>query len=580
MRTRFTRPAFARLLSLTFVPFPTPGAINKFLARAGPLRSQRRRAPPLCCPAQYPSLSPFAPPDFLNLPAQLKQLQKQKGLEHLQVAIDPKEIDRAHRLGRHATNRHRPIIAKFTFHKNKETVNAPKLKGTDFSIGEDFSQSVRTARRQSAGDQRAKWMRSAARQRSYYCPSRRTLEDAGTRGRHSAEKMTPSGTPIYRKCSYIEEMKNEHKNVTQNKQNGRIWSEGIASSGSTSQRSLTAFSSGETPTRQCRGIPAKSRSQTSPLLWSDDPRREKLRCSCVSVHISASAFAMSMSARIQKVALWHAGPITVSKENAFHGDYATTPALDRCDIEAAADSASILPTALRMLRLTYPATSATAYLDRINKEHPRASFSGLGGTGKEPMLIPVFIVVQLLFPVPHMTRAQQLASLGACALQHLRETSTRASGSSRDKTSAVPLGPVGRRDNEASPGGRGIFDQRREGKQKKEQGKARGTKATEGNKIKRTRETERSLCPGLVRVCARILCAFASAKKSSSQKGATEKEGDVEIPVGSSRGESGAIASGAHLPGEEGVSPREDGLQRKRALRHNSTRMRSWVQRG
>lgn len=153
----------------------------------------------------------------------------------------------------------------------------------------------------SAGDQRAKWMRSAARQRSYYCPSRRTLEDAGTRGRHSAEKMTPSGTPIYRKCSYIEEMKNEHKNVTQNKQNGRIWSEGIASSGSTRQWSLTAFSSGETPTRQCCGIPAKSRSQTSPLLWSDDPRREKLRCSCVSVHISASAFAMSMSARIQKV---------------------------------------------------------------------------------------------------------------------------------------------------------------------------------------------------------------------------------------------------------------------------------------
>ncbi|KAH9367408.1 hypothetical protein HPB48_004003 [Haemaphysalis longicornis] len=98
---------------------------------------------------------------------------------------------------------------------------------------------------------------------------------------------------------------------------------------------------------------------------------------------------------VVQVALWHAGLITVSKGNAFHGDYATTPVLDRCDIEATADSASILSTALRMLRLTHPATSATAYLDRINKEHPRASFSGLGGTGKEPMLIPVFIVVQV-----------------------------------------------------------------------------------------------------------------------------------------------------------------------------------------
>ncbi|KAH9374340.1 hypothetical protein HPB48_017543 [Haemaphysalis longicornis] len=70
-------------------------------------------------------------------------------LEHLQVAIDPKEIYRAHRHGRHAANRHRLIIAKFTFHKTKETVltNDPKLKGTDYSIGEDFSQSVRTTRR-------------------------------------------------------------------------------------------------------------------------------------------------------------------------------------------------------------------------------------------------------------------------------------------------------------------------------------------------------------------------------------------------------------------------------------------------
>ncbi|KAH9378173.1 hypothetical protein HPB48_013281 [Haemaphysalis longicornis] len=92
---------------------------------------------------------------FYNLPdpnpaetnAEAEGLIIRHCVEHLQVAIDPKEIDRAHRLGRHAANRPRPIIGKFTFHKTKETVltNAPKLKGTDFSIGEDFSQSVRTA---------------------------------------------------------------------------------------------------------------------------------------------------------------------------------------------------------------------------------------------------------------------------------------------------------------------------------------------------------------------------------------------------------------------------------------------------
>ncbi|KAH9371975.1 hypothetical protein HPB48_000466 [Haemaphysalis longicornis] len=61
---------------------------------------------------------------FYNLPdpnpaetnAEAEGLIIRHCLEHLQVAIDPKEIDRAHRLGRHAANRNRPIIAKFTFH--------------------------------------------------------------------------------------------------------------------------------------------------------------------------------------------------------------------------------------------------------------------------------------------------------------------------------------------------------------------------------------------------------------------------------------------------------------------------------
>ncbi|XP_077528899.1 uncharacterized protein LOC144141207 [Haemaphysalis longicornis] len=100
-------------------------------------------------------------------------------LEHLQVAIDPKEIDRAHRLGRHAANRHRPIIAKFTFHKTKETVltNAPKLKETDFSIGEDFSQSVRTARRHLVNFAKTKSTKFQIRYKTLHMGSKRYIFD-------------------------------------------------------------------------------------------------------------------------------------------------------------------------------------------------------------------------------------------------------------------------------------------------------------------------------------------------------------------------------------------------------------------
>ncbi|XP_077484391.1 uncharacterized protein LOC144094321 [Amblyomma americanum] len=69
--------------------------------------------------------------------------------ENLDITIDPKEIERAHRLGRHSSERCRPIIVKFTFHKTEESIlkNARKLKDTDYSIGEDFSHSVRKARK-------------------------------------------------------------------------------------------------------------------------------------------------------------------------------------------------------------------------------------------------------------------------------------------------------------------------------------------------------------------------------------------------------------------------------------------------
>nr|XP_037275470.1 uncharacterized protein LOC119168169 [Rhipicephalus microplus] len=68
---------------------------------------------------------------------------------HLNFTLDPKLIERAHRLGRHRHDHKRPIIVKFTFLKTKEEIlsNGRKLNGTKYSIGEDFSESVRKARK-------------------------------------------------------------------------------------------------------------------------------------------------------------------------------------------------------------------------------------------------------------------------------------------------------------------------------------------------------------------------------------------------------------------------------------------------
>ncbi|KAH9375996.1 hypothetical protein HPB48_010199 [Haemaphysalis longicornis] len=68
----------------------------------------------------------------------------------LNVTIDPKEIARAHRLGKIVPGKTRPIIVNFTFFKTRETVlsNAAKLKGTDYSITEDFCTATRSVRRE------------------------------------------------------------------------------------------------------------------------------------------------------------------------------------------------------------------------------------------------------------------------------------------------------------------------------------------------------------------------------------------------------------------------------------------------
>ena len=65
--------------------------------------------------------------------------------------IDEISIERAHRLGKQNANdgKPRPIIAKFTFHKNKESIlsNARTLAGTVFGISQDFPREIVEIRR-------------------------------------------------------------------------------------------------------------------------------------------------------------------------------------------------------------------------------------------------------------------------------------------------------------------------------------------------------------------------------------------------------------------------------------------------
>ena len=53
--------------------------------------------------------------------------------DYLNVRLEPKEIERAHRIGRHSCNRKRPIIVKFVSYKTKEAVlsKGRNFKGTD-----------------------------------------------------------------------------------------------------------------------------------------------------------------------------------------------------------------------------------------------------------------------------------------------------------------------------------------------------------------------------------------------------------------------------------------------------------------
>lgn len=65
------------------------------------------------------------------------------------LGVGPVQIERTHRLGKYRVGKTRPLIANFAFYKQKHDVlvNAKKLKGTEISISEDFSQTVRTKRK-------------------------------------------------------------------------------------------------------------------------------------------------------------------------------------------------------------------------------------------------------------------------------------------------------------------------------------------------------------------------------------------------------------------------------------------------
>ncbi|XP_075543269.1 uncharacterized protein LOC142577695 [Dermacentor variabilis] len=69
---------------------------------------------------------------------------------NLNIKLDPFDIERAHRIGRYSSNRNRPIIIKLAHFKVKQHIlsNAKQLRGSSYSISEDYSANTRHARKQ------------------------------------------------------------------------------------------------------------------------------------------------------------------------------------------------------------------------------------------------------------------------------------------------------------------------------------------------------------------------------------------------------------------------------------------------
>ncbi|XP_077492093.1 uncharacterized protein LOC144102810 [Amblyomma americanum] len=72
-----------------------------------------------------------------------------KDIFHDILGLDPIPIERIHRLGKPAIDKTRPVILKLLDSRHKTVIlkNGKKLKGKDYSIGEDFSQNVRELRK-------------------------------------------------------------------------------------------------------------------------------------------------------------------------------------------------------------------------------------------------------------------------------------------------------------------------------------------------------------------------------------------------------------------------------------------------
>ena len=65
------------------------------------------------------------------------------------LELEPVQIERIHRLGRHAPNKTRPVILKLLDSRQKWGIlkNGFKLKDTKLAIGEDFSPKTRETRK-------------------------------------------------------------------------------------------------------------------------------------------------------------------------------------------------------------------------------------------------------------------------------------------------------------------------------------------------------------------------------------------------------------------------------------------------
>ena len=95
----------------------------------------------------------------------------------LEMDIENVVIERAHRTGKKNKNRSRPIVAQFSFYKDKMNIlkNCKKLKNTRFSIYEDFSRetaAIRKEKWQEVLANREKGMISYLNYRTVICKQR------------------------------------------------------------------------------------------------------------------------------------------------------------------------------------------------------------------------------------------------------------------------------------------------------------------------------------------------------------------------------------------------------------------------